>query len=96
MKRVAEAAMGVILIVFGMSIGVAIKHGAEAYSMGIDGQCRDQLIAAAEVELHGLQCPGAADYGHSEASIALCALSGGKTPEQVARQPICKGVLPIR
>ena len=86
--------IGFALIACGLAISAVIKPAAEAYSMEIADQCRDQIIAASLVQLHGLQCPGAADYGHSEASIALCGLAGGRTPRQVARLPICAGVVP--
>jgi len=86
--------IGFALIACGLALAAVIKPAAEAYRMGVDAQCRDQIMAAAQVQLHGLQCPGAADYGHSEASIALCGLAGGRTPRQVARLPICAGVVP--
>jgi hypothetical protein len=90
------AIAGAALIAAALGAAAVIKPAAEAYGMGITSQCRDQLLAAAAVELHGIHCPGAADYGHSEASIALCAMAGGRTPEQVARLPICEGAAPVR
>lgn len=90
------AIAGAALIAAALGAAAVIKPTAEAYGMGITSQCRDQLLAAAAVELHGLHCPGAADYGHSEASITLCAMAGGRTPEQVARLPICEGAAPAR
>ena len=86
--------IGGAIITASLILASVAKPMVEAYSMEIADQCRDQIIAAAQVQLHGLQCPGAADYGHSEASIALCGLAGGRTPRQVARLPICAGVVP--
>jgi hypothetical protein len=90
------AIAGSALIAATLGAAAAIKPAAEAYGMGIDSQCRDQIIAASLVELHGIHCPGAADYGHSEASIALCGLAGGRTPERIARLTICEGAAPAR
>jgi hypothetical protein len=87
---------GGILIAVGLAWSAVMKPATEAYAMGIDAQCRDQMIAAALVEELALHCPGAADYGHTEGSIALCGIAGGRTPEQVARLPQCKDVAPVR
>lgn len=97
MKQHIEVILaGCAIIVCGILIAAGVNRAAEAYSMSLAARCDAQILAASLVELHGIHCPGAADFGHSEATIALCGMARGRTPEQVARLPQCLDAAPVR
>lgn len=87
------AIIGGAIIAASLILAAVAKPAVEGYPTGLAAQCQTQLIAAALVEELALHCPGAADYGHTEGSIALCALARGRSPEQVARLPQCRGIV---
>ena len=94
-ERILEAAMvGALLILAAAGVTMAVGRAGESQMMSLRAQCDAMTLAAADIERHGIQCPGPADFGHSAGELAVCRMARGRTPEQIAALPQCREVTP--
>lgn len=90
-EKILEVALvGCLLLLAAAGITMAIARAGESQTASMRAQCDAMLLASALVQSDRLYCPGAADFGHDESTLALCRLSRGRTPEQVAQLPQCR------
>lgn len=90
-ERILEAAMvGALLILAAAGVTMAIARAGESQTMSLRAQCDAMTLAAVMVQENGIHCPGAADFGHDEGTLAVCRMARGRTPEQVAALPQCR------